>query len=39
MIVAHPGIETGTTPSVVSVALLAILTDRQQPKKTKILGL
>lgn len=32
MIVAHPGIEPGATPFVVGVLLLAILTDRQQPK-------
>lgn len=38
MLAAHPGIEPGTTPSVVGGALLAILTDRQQ-LKTKILRL
>lgn len=37
MLAAHPGIEPGTTPSVVGGALLAILTDRQQLKKQKYL--
>lgn len=32
MIAAHPGIEPGATPFVVGGVLLAILTDRQQPK-------
>lgn len=37
MLAAHPGFEPGTTPFVVGVLLLAILTDHQQPKKQKYL--